>query len=156
MQVSTFETHPWAAESKKDAVLNGNGVYFPFKYPGSGDVIKVDITPGPKSKGELRSAASGAPARVKFSNRSNRHVVLKWMDPHGSSQKMKELAPRKAWLVDSYEGHYWLAVVKGNEDHELDLNHGWFYKVNKCAPERPQKVLITEPGSSSSSSSDSD
>lgn len=154
--IKTFETHPFSAEGKKgrDPVINGNIVFFPQPYPGGHGEVTAEITLGPKEPSNLRSAATGHPTRVKFSNRTHVYATLKWIDPHGKEHKVKDIPPKKAWVTDSCEGHYFIACEQGRENEILDLNYGWFHLVQRTAnPQKVRKVLITEPMDDSSSSS---
>ena len=126
---------------------------------GGHGTIRADITHGPNRK-SLRSSPSGAPVTVKFSNRSHKTVSIKWIDVNGQPKHIKDLAPKKAWLFNSCDGHYFIACERGRDKEEMDLNCGWFYLVKQGSNHQyVKKVIITEPidsSSSSSSSSDSD
>jgi len=152
----TFETHPWLAIGKKgiETLINGNQAFLPQKYPGSGNEVTAEIHSSHVRLENIKSPSGGGPARVKFVNHYGGTVTLMHVDPSGRRHRMKDLHPRKAWVIDSCVGYYWLACEKGHrEDDLVEMNYHWFYKVVPCNPERPQKVILTRMSDSSSSSS---
>jgi len=93
----------------------------------------------------LRSSRSGLPVRLKFLNRSHKYSTIFGADPEGKFKKLKDIPPRKAWVFDACEGHYFIAKQKGSQSEVLALNYGWFYLAKKHPdPQYVQKILITE------------
>lgn len=93
----------------------------------------------------MRSKPTGQPVRIKFSNRTHHYATIKEVDEQGGFHKRKDIAPKKAWVVDTFEGRYFVACEKGKDHEELDLNYGWFHLVTKpINPQSVQKVLVTE------------
>ena len=155
--LDTWETHPFFAVAKKGPdkmLIDGNFVFIPQTFPGRNGVIRADITNVPRDSTALRSSQSGFPVTVKFSNRTDVHVTVKWINANGQSQNVKDIAPKKAWLNTSCEGHYFKACEQGSSNREMNLNNGWFYFVKQpVKPQSTTKVLITEAGRSASGKS---
>jgi len=155
--IDTFESHPFVAESKDGhgAVINGNVAFVPEHAPGGHSSVRAEITNEPHRK-NLRSPLAGPPVVLKFSNRTHKTVTVKWIDTNGQQKVIKELGPKKAWLFNSCEGHYFTACERGRDREEMELNFGWFYLAKRGSNlQAPKKVVITEPTDDSSSSSSS-
>lgn len=93
----------------------------------------------------LRSAQKGHPVQLKFSNRTHSYATLELVDQNGHPKHLKDIAPKKAWSFNTFEGQYFIAYEKGKKHDKLALNYGQFWKATKPhIPNFVEKVLITE------------
>jgi len=157
--VDSYEGHKFMVEGKKssDPVINGNEMFIVRTGHGSHGEVKADITHGPKDIKNLRSAQNGHPVQLKFSNRTHSYATLELVDQSGHTKHLKDIAPKKAWSFNTFEGQYLVAHEKGKKHEKFALNYGQFWKATKPhIPNFVEKVLITEDLDDSSSSSSSD
>lgn len=155
--IDTFVSHVFLAETKKghQLILNGNISYFVEQLTEDQKCVLVDIVYGPKGE-TLQSSISGETIKLKFSNRTHKHVSLIWHDSEGHEKCVKNIVPKTAWLCNAHNGQYFTVIENNTTQDSLVLNYGWFYlaKLGKVGCVR--KILITEPVKNESSSSSSD